>query len=107
MENNFYMCKTNGNIKENLEELRNNGYNFIVKVRDNWLSVYSPFNKKHLHLIACKNWEEREKILEDVKNDKTFSYINWSNIEDYKSIYNWTRGKTYTIRNDWSRAFNK
>ena len=94
------------NLKENFEKLKKLGYKFIVKANDKWLGgSFNPWNKKHVQLIACKTHEEKNVILNDLYNDKTFNYIDWQYIENYKSIYNYTRNKTYTIRNDWTRCF--
>ena len=59
----------------------------------------------HVQLIACRTSEELELIKRDLYNDNTMSYVDWNCIDNYNNIYNWTRGKTFTIRNDWTRAF--
>ena len=61
--------------------------------------------KKHIHLIASKTWEDTQIILHDLDNDKFMNYIDWQYIENYNAIYNYTRNKTFTIRNDWTRCF--
>ena len=88
----------NDNIGCYINELMFGGYKYIVKAQD-------KFMKKHIQLIACKTPQERETILQDLRNDKTFNYVNWYSIQDRKSIYNTIRNKTYTIRNDWTRCF--
>lgn len=89
-----------------LKELQDMGYKYIVKGVDNFLSGWgSASGKKHLQLIACKTIEEREKIYKDLLNDNTFTYVNWYYITDKRCIYNTIRGKSYTIRNDWTRCF--
>ena len=101
----LYICK-NDNIGYYLNELIVNGYKYIVKSQDKFLSGWGKSeNKKHIQLIACKTPVEREKILNDLYNDKTMNYVNWYSITDRKGIYNTIRNKTYTIRNDWARCF--
>lgn len=106
MNEEFYIYENNGDIKEAIKILKEHGYNYIVKACDKWLSGWGGAeNRKHLQLIACKTREELHLILQDLENDKSFNYIDWNRIDNYKSIYNWTRGKSYTIRNEWARAF--
>jgi hypothetical protein len=101
----LYMCE-NDNLKENLQILIDNNYKYIVKCCDSFLGGWENNGyKKHIHLIACETVEEREKILADLRNDKFMKYIDWQPITAYNSIYAYTRGKTFTIRNDWTRAF--
>lgn len=84
------------------------GYHYIVKAQDDFLSGWGcAKNKKHIHLIACKTPQEREIILQDLHNDKQMKYVNWYSINDRKSIYNTIRNKSYTIRNDWTRCFKE
>ena len=83
------------------------GYKYIVKAQDKFLSNWDyANNKKHVQLIACRDRDQLEKIKNDLYNDKTMSYINWCYINDTETIYNYTRNKTFTIRNDWTRCFN-
>lgn len=96
----------NDNLKENIERLKKLKYKYIIKGQDKFLSGWGySSSKKHIQLIACKDFKEREIILQDLKNDNTFSYITWYSINDYKGIYGASYGKTYTIRNDWTRCF--
>lgn len=96
----------NGNLKENLEKLIKMGYKYIIKCNDKWLGgSNSPYKKKHIHLIASKTWADTQIILQDLYNDTYMNYIDWQYINNYKAIYNYTRGKTFTIRNDWTRCF--
>lgn len=91
---------------ENVSKFKKSGYKYIIKAKDNFLSGWgSSANKTHVQLILCRTSEELELILEDLRSDKSFSYVNWSLLE-YKNIYNYTYNKTYTIRNDWTRAFS-
>lgn len=99
-----YICE-NENLKENLQELKDMGYKYVVKVNDKWLGgSNSPYHKKHIQLIACYDSNEKQAVLNDVRYDNTFNYDNWYIIDDYKGIYSATYNKTFTIRNDWSRA---
>ena len=95
-----------GNLKENAEKLKSMGYKYIVKANDTLLGgSFNPWGKKHVQLIACKTTEEREIILKDLENDRYMNYITWNFIDNYKALYNYTRGKTFSIRNDWVRCF--
>ena len=111
MERNYkyeYICESNGNIRATINRLKDLGYKYIVKATDKWLSGWSGTvteNKKHIHLIACYDVKELNAILADVNGDNTFNYVDWNYINNYSNIYAWTRGKSYTIRNDWTRAF--
>lgn len=94
----------NDSIKKYLDELIKMNYQYIVKAQDKFLSGWGlSSNKKHVQLIACKTADELERIKRSLYDDKTFNYVNWCKIEDTKSIYNYIRNKTYTIRNDWKR----
>ena len=96
----------NENLMENVKKLEENGYKYIIKANDKMLSYWgNAGEKKHVHLIACKTIEEKNIILKDVKEDHTLNYINCCYITDKKTIYNYTRNKSYTIRNDWTRCF--
>lgn len=100
----IYEC--NGAITPLVEELKENGYKYIIKAQDKFLSGWGGAeNKKHVQIIACRTIEEKDKILRDLHNDNTMSYVNW-HLLDKKNIYNFIRNKSYTIRNDWTRAFD-
>lgn len=95
----------NNNIGYYMNYLKANGYCYIIKAQDKFLSGWgNAENKKHVQLIACKTPQERETILQDLYNDKTFNYVNWYSIHD-KNVYNTIRNKSYSIRNDWTRCF--
>lgn len=97
---------TNEELTKNLKLAINQGYKFVIKAQDKFLSNWGlSENKKHLQLILCKNEKEKDIILKDLYQDNNFKYINWYYINDLQSIYNTTRGKTWTLRNNWSRAF--
>lgn len=95
------------NIANHLEYLKNNGYRYIVKCKDNFLSGWGRGTSSHIQLIACTTDKERDYIIKDLTCDGTMSYVNWYYIEDSKSIYSAIYKKSYTIRNDWTRAFKK
>ena len=100
------ICINNENLKGNLELLKNNGYNYIAKAYDKFLSGWGEAeNMAHVQLIACRTREELSTILSDLRKDDTLIYVNWYYIKDYKSIYRATYNKSFTIRNDWTRAF--
>ena len=98
--------ETNCDINITLKELKELGYNYIIKANDKALSYWGKAtNKIHMQLIACKTIEEKDMILHDLYSDNTFNYINWYYIDDIKQIKAIARGKSYTIRNDWTRGF--
>ena len=98
------MIRANENLRKNLKKLEEMGNKYILKANDKFLSGWGRAeNKKHLQLIACVDRVELEEIKNDLEKDSTFNYINWENIKNVNNIYNWTRDKTYTIRNDWTR----
>lgn len=93
-------------LTKNLKLAINQGYKFVIKGQDKFLSGWGlSENKKHLQLILCKTEEEKDIILKDLYQDNSFKYVNWYYINDLQGIYNTTRGKTWTLRNNWSRAF--
>ena len=61
-------------------------------------------NNGHLQLIACDKKDMYE-IIDDLKNDGYMTCINWYIIDDFKNISATTRGKTFTLRNDWVSCF--
>ena len=100
------ICEHNVDITKTLKELKEQGYNYIIKANDKFLSNWGyATNEKHIQLIACKTVEEKHTILHDLDMDKNFNYINWYCIDDIKQIKAISRGKSYTIRNNWTRCF--
>lgn len=98
--------RVNSDIATTLKELKERGYNYIIKANDKFLSDWGlATNKIHIQLIACKTIEEKDMILHYVYSDKSFNYINWYYIDDIREIKAIARGKSYTIRNDWTRGF--
>lgn len=98
--------EVDGDIATTLKELKELGYNYIIKANDKALSDWGyATNKRHIQLIACKTIEEKDMILHYVYSDKSFNYINWYYIDDIREIKAIARGKSYTIRNDWTRGF--
>ena len=103
MSNSIY---TNEDLTKNLKLANYLGYRYVIKAQDKFLSGWGlSENKKHLQLILCKTPEERDLILKDLYNDNTFNFVNWYYINDLQGIYNTTRNKSWTLRNDWTRAF--
>lgn len=99
------ICK-NEDLNFYINLLIDNGYKYIIKANDKFLSGWGyAENKKHVQLIACKTLDERMKIYYDLLADNSFNYVNWCSINDKKTINNFIRNKSYTIRNDWTRAF--
>lgn len=71
-----YICESD-NLKENLKSLKDMGYKYIVKANDIWLGgTYSPYNRKHIQLIACYDVKELNIVLDDIRRDNTFNYVN-------------------------------
>jgi hypothetical protein len=103
------MMISNDNLKQNIDLLLKNDYIYIIKAKDKWLSGWGQAKQKtHLQLIACKTLYEKQKITEDLKNDKTMSHVNYYYIDNPREVDNilkLVRNKSYTIRNSWSRAF--
>lgn len=103
MDNLIY---TNEDLTKNLKLANNLGYKFVIKAQDIFLSDWGKSErKKHLQLILCKTENEKDIILKDLYCDDTFVHINWYYINDLQGIYNTTHGKSWTLRNDWTRAF--
>lgn len=107
MKNYAYICE-NENLKENIKQLEETGYKYIVKAKDRFLTGWGRGAKGgHVQLIAARTTRQRDLIIEDLEKDKSMLFIDWQRIENYNAIYNYTkRGKTFTVRNDWTRAFN-
>lgn len=92
----------NENLKENLRKLKEMGYKYIVKAKDNLLSGWGESGPTgHIQLIAAKDLSEVYNIIIDLKKHNTFSYINWLSINNYAAIEKFTINKSFTIRNDW------
>ena len=63
-----YICESNGDLRANINRLKELGYKYIVKATDKWLSGWSGTiteNRKHIQLIACYDNYELDKILAD------------------------------------------
>ena len=91
--------------KKDIEEIKKLGYKYIIKAKDKFLSGWgNSANRAHVQIILCRTSEELNIILKDLRNDKSFSYITWNYLE-YKNVYNYIYNKSFTIRNDWTRAF--
>ena len=103
---NRIIYRVNSDIATTLKELKELGYNYIIKANDKALSDWGlASGKRHIQLIACKTIEEKDMILHYLYSDNTFNYINWYYIDDIKQIKAIARNKSYTIRNDWTRGF--
>lgn len=102
--NNKIICN-NDNLGYYLSFLTMNNYKYIIKANDKFLSGWGEAkSKKHIQLIACKTEKEKDHILQDLRNDKTFNYINWYIIpNENDKIIKLSYKYSYTIRNDWSR----
>ena len=98
---------SNDNIGYYINYLSMNGYKYIIKAHDKFLSGWgNAGNKSHIQLIACKTEEERVAIMKDLDSDNSFNYVIWYRIpEENKTIINLSYKYSYTIRNDWTRCF--
>lgn len=102
MKNIYFENEVN---KKDIEDIKKLGYKYIIKAKDNFLSGWgNSVNKTHVQIILCRTRKELDLILRDLKNDKSFSCVNWHYLE-YKNVYNFIYNKSFTIRNDWTRAF--
>lgn len=91
--------------KKDIEDIKKLGYKYIIKANDKFLSGWGNSRyKTYVQIILCRTSEELDIILNDLRNDKDFSYVNWNYLE-YKNVYNYIYKKSFTIRNDWTRAF--
>lgn len=98
----------NENLIENVRKLKELGYTYIAKAQDKFLSGWGyAENKKHIQLIACKDYEELQLVLRDLQTDNSMNYVNWCYLSNENMIRGYVRGKSYTIRNDWTRIYNK
>lgn len=95
------------NLKENLQILKANGFEFVVKAQDKSLSKWSNAkNGKHIQLIACYNRDELNLLLDDLYRDRNYIYIHiykLANTNVYKNILNIVRHYSWTLRNEWTR----
>lgn len=97
----------NDNIGYYLNYLCMNNYKYIIKANDKMMSGWgNATGKTHIQLIACKTEEEKDTILKDLYNDKSFNYVNWYMIPyENDKIIKLSYKYSYTIRNDWTRCF--
>ena len=95
------------NLKENLQILKDNGYQYIIKAQDKFLSCWGRAgNRKHIQLIACYNREELGLMLQDLHKDRNFIYIHTYRLSYencYKNILSVVRHYSWTLRDDWTR----
>lgn len=97
----------NDNLGYWLNSLSMDGYKYIIKATDKFLSGWGESeNKSHIQLIAAKDEEEKSKILQDLYKDKSFQYVNWYMIpQENDKVIKLSYKYSYTIRNDWTRCF--
>ena len=95
----------NDNLGYYLNELFSNDYKYIIKAKDKMLSGWgNATGKTHIQLIACKRHDELNTILDDLRNDNTFNYINFYVLPyEFDKLINLSYKYSYTIRNDWTR----
>ena len=97
----------NNNLGYWLNSLSMEGYKYIIKAKDKFLSGWGESeNKSHIQLIAAKDEEEKSKILQDLYKDKSFQYVTYFIIpQENDKIIKLSYKYSYTIRNDWTRCF--
>lgn len=97
----------NDNLGYWLNSLSMNGYRYVIKAKDKFLSGWGKAdNKSHIQLIAAKDEDEKSKILHDLYKDRSFQYVNWYMIPyENDKIIKLSYRYSYTIRNDWTRCF--
>ncbi len=97
----------NDNLGYYINQLSMEGYKYIIKAKDKFLSGWGKAdNKSHIQLIACKTQQELDTILKDLYNDNTFNYVNFYLIpNEFDKIIKLSYKYSYTIRNDWTRCF--
>lgn len=90
-----------------LNELSMNGYRYIIKAKDKFLSGWgSAGSKSHIQLIAARDEEEKSKILQDLYKDPSFNYVTYFVIpNENDKLIKLSYKYSYTIRNDWTRCF--
>lgn len=85
-------------------------YKYVVTAKDNMLSLWGGSVKKsHYQIILCKDEKEKDLIMKDCQNDNTLSYVNWYPLIEsyYTNILAKQRHYTISLRNDWTRIYNK
>lgn len=101
------VCESD-NLRENLKKAKELGYNFVVKAKDGFLSGWGGSGKNgHIHLILCRDMYQLDIVLNDLRKDNSMLYIDWQRIENIDKIIAYTRNKSFTLRNDWTRAFKE
>ena len=99
------MICNNEDLRKYLDILEKAGYKYIIKVNDKMLSGWGCARGSHVQLIACVDLNDYYFIKNDVLNYNSFNYFNYWLINYKKAIIQATYGKSYTIRNDWSRCY--
>lgn len=86
--------------KQFIEDLKKE-YKYFIRANDNFLSKWGyAGNKTHIQIILCKDYDELTNILERLKNDKSFSYVNW-NLLEYSILCRTIKNKSFSLRNDF------
>ena len=98
--NEHEILESNLNLKEIIEELKKQGYEYFVKANDNFLSGWGFGKEKHVQISFCKNATEYYNGMQKMKQAGGLTYINW-NFLTYENIRNVIRNKSYTLRNDF------
>lgn len=91
--------------KKTLENLKNSGYKYIVKLKDVYLSGWGVAEgKRKIWLIPCTSWEEVDNLKVYAKEKKEgFAYFNYYYTSNYKNILALIHKKDviYTVSLDW------
>lgn len=95
--------------RKDLKELSKN-YKYVVTAKDNMLSFWGDSEKKaHYQIILCKDEKEKDWIMKDCQDDNTLSYVNWYPLTEsyYTNILAKQNYYTVSLRNDWTRIYDK
>lgn len=97
--------------KLNLNELiKTKKYDYVITVHDKFLSNWEnvPESNNFYHFIFCKDKKEKDKIIEYLKGDNSFNYINFYYLKfknDIKNLKNKSYKVNYSIKIGFPVAF--
>lgn len=94
-------------LRENLQNLQKEGYEYIVKATDKIMSGWgNAKGESHYQLVACKNSVERARIEQGFNYDKEFNRVTWYSIKNEldRIIKNYnSKSHTLWLDSDWTR----
>ena len=86
--------------KQFIEDLRKE-YKYFVRANDVFLSGWGcAENKTHVQIILCRDKKDLFKVLDRLKNDRSFKYLGW-NLLEYPILCRTVKDKSFSIRNDF------